>query len=129
MAIEQSRQSLYQKDVVTRGGSKYSEPVYPWKCHCDFCNKEAHKWADTAGDAADMARKDGFSLVPAKAVALPMKWQCRACKEKVDEFGPGYTGTLPTTPHKHSERRSPLDKAPSVIGRVPPIERERGYKK
>lgn len=84
MGIEQSRTGSYQKEVMTRSGSVYNETVFPWKCSCDFCGKEAHKMGENAGEAADAARKDNFTTVPSKSITLPSRWACTSCKEKID---------------------------------------------
>lgn len=84
MPIEQSKSS-YQKEITLRGGGKFSETIRPWRCRCDYCGKEAYKEGETPGDAADVARKDGFSTIPSKIATHPSKWACATCKEKLDK--------------------------------------------
>jgi len=84
MPIEQSKHSHYEKAIVNRGRT-YSESIYPWKVYCDFCPTAAYKFGETAGDAADEARRDGFVTIPNKVVVLPSKWACKTCKEAMDK--------------------------------------------
>jgi hypothetical protein len=83
MGIEQNRDGKYEKEITTRSGGKYNETVYPYVVSCDYCAKKAYKMGETPGDAADLARKDNFTTVPAKSIALPSKWSCKSCKEKM----------------------------------------------
>lgn len=83
MGIEQNRDGKYEKEIITRSGSKYNETVYPYVVSCDFCSKKAYKMGETPGDAADAARKDNFATIPSKSIHLPSKWACKSCKEKM----------------------------------------------
>lgn len=79
MPIEQSKHKSHSRAV-----GRFYEDVFPWQVVCDFCSKPAYKKGDTAGDAADEARKDGFCTIPSKVVALPSRWCCKDCKAKLD---------------------------------------------
>jgi hypothetical protein len=79
VAIEQIKTSSSR--VVKTFTGKYVEEYRPFLVRCDFCGRDAHKPGDTPGDAADAARKDGYTTIPAKIPALPSKWSCRSCKE------------------------------------------------
>jgi hypothetical protein len=82
MPIKQSKDEHYTKKITSFSGSTYSEEVFPYLVYCDYCDHPAFKNGETAGEAADMARKDNFITVKAKSVSLPSKWQCKSCQEK-----------------------------------------------
>jgi hypothetical protein len=46
---------------------------------CDYCGVLANYIRTDAGDAAEMARKQGFKLRPGASLTDPMKWSC-GCK-------------------------------------------------
>jgi len=46
---------------------------------CDFCHTLANTVGDDAGEAANEARKRGFSTIKGAATE-PMKWWCGHCK-------------------------------------------------
>jgi hypothetical protein len=43
---------------------------------CDFCKKRAKGYGADAGEAAEMARREGFMLVRGRKLTDPMKWAC-----------------------------------------------------
>lgn len=45
---------------------------------CDYCGVQAKKTGPEPGDAAENARKEGFTTVSIR-VELPMKWACSKC--------------------------------------------------
>jgi hypothetical protein len=57
----------------------------PWgyeKCQvveCDFCHRHAHKVGNDAGEAADVARREGFQTVKGAQLGDPRKWWCGKC--------------------------------------------------
>jgi hypothetical protein len=55
-----------------------------WSVRCDYCGKDAHKQTETAGDASDNARKEGYTTVCVRA-HMPMKWACPTCKLAIDK--------------------------------------------
>lgn len=75
--------------AITNSGKRYTKDlpgglwmdVVPFQCSCDWCGKTAYKSGEDPGDAADAARKEGFSTVSVGA-AEPMKWACKECKSK-----------------------------------------------
>lgn len=74
--------SIIQSNACSHSVSNklgFIENIYPWRVRCDYCGKDAAKEGNTAGDAADNARKEGFITVPAKIPALPSKWSCVGC--------------------------------------------------
>jgi hypothetical protein len=79
MAIEQTSKSFTRK---LPGG--FWEEINPSRVICDHCGKAAAKQGNTPGDAADAARKDGFSLVHGRFLA-PLKWACNGCKDTMDK--------------------------------------------
>lgn len=60
------------------------EEFFPWRCRCDYCGRDASRAGDSPGDAADLARKEGF--VPVNVGMFdPMKWSCANCKTTMDK--------------------------------------------
>lgn len=55
--------------------------VNTWICKCDYCGAQVKKLGLEAGDAAENARKEGFTTVSVR-VESPMKWMCLTCKNK-----------------------------------------------
>jgi hypothetical protein len=68
MSIVQSR-----RNILKSGGS--------WQCVCDMCGRETEKAGLEAGDAALVARKEGWKTYGGSA-RYPFKWMCRACSQK-----------------------------------------------
>lgn len=52
-----------------------------WSCKCDYCGVQIKKLGEEAGDAAENARKEGFTTVSVR-VEAPMKWMCLTCSNK-----------------------------------------------
>jgi len=47
---------------------------------CDFCRREAERVGDDPGEAAEQARKEGFSTVKNPTPGGPRLWWCGKCK-------------------------------------------------
>ncbi len=84
MAIKQNKDLRYTKKMTSFSGASYSEEVFPWIVDCDGCGKQAHGHGDDPGLASDNARRDHFTTVPSKSLALPSKWYCKSCRELID---------------------------------------------
>jgi hypothetical protein len=55
-----------------------------WSCVCDFCGGKTRRYGFlNPGDAADAARKEGWTTVPA-GLGQPMRWKCRSCVERAE---------------------------------------------
>lgn len=52
--------------------------THTWSVFCDYCPNQIKKLGLEAGEAAENARKEGFSTVSVR-VDLPMKWTCGKC--------------------------------------------------
>ena len=55
-------------------------PFHEESCYvvqCDFCRKFATRAGCDAGEAADLARKEGFKLIRGAKLGDPMKWACQ----------------------------------------------------
>lgn len=57
---------------------KTKQPV--WLLRCDDCNAEAPGCGNEPGEAADAARKAGYTTTEATA-SNPARWLCPACKK------------------------------------------------
>jgi hypothetical protein len=77
MAIHQDNNSRTFRTTNAWGAANY----LTWFVRCDACNKAVPECEETAGDAADLARKHGFTTKILKA-SLPAEWRCPACKGK-----------------------------------------------
>lgn len=55
-----------------------------WLCECDQCGTVSHGAGRDAGQAADAARKDGFTTIPSKRLSAPSRWLCKECKKAYD---------------------------------------------
>lgn len=49
-----------------------------WSVHCTRCPTKSRKHGADPGEAADLARKEGFQTVFGKA-SEPSKWICKGC--------------------------------------------------
>ena len=53
------------------------EPM--WALTCDDCGVRTTGQGETPGDAADQARKEGFSTKPGPTLTEPLTWACSGC--------------------------------------------------
>lgn len=60
----------------------YASDEGAWFVQCDGCHEEYGPFARTAGDAADQARKAGFTTKAAPRVSEPCRWACSSCAPK-----------------------------------------------
>lgn len=75
MSIQQTGPSV----VVRIGYRNYNEKS--WQVACDYCGKRTDRSGNTAGDAADHARFEGYHVVKT-GLTTPCRWACSSCQEK-----------------------------------------------
>ena len=62
-----------KEDSKSRFDTEYGSG-FGWRVYCDVCGKANHKAGCDAGEAADHARKEGFTTKPNGS--KPSKWVC-----------------------------------------------------
>lgn len=61
--------------------NEYGDKERAWRVHCDECGHTSRHHGADAGDAADLARKEGFQAVY-PGYAKPAQWICKGCMKK-----------------------------------------------
>jgi hypothetical protein len=68
--------------ALTQSGSRHQTDfggtVIGWVVSCDTCRTKAKRDAEDPGDAAERARKEGFTTKP-MGRGEPMAWVCPKC--------------------------------------------------
>lgn len=52
-----------------------------WQVACDYCNKRTERAGNTAGEASDAARFEGYCVVKT-GLTSPCRWACAECQAK-----------------------------------------------